>query len=519
MLRCLTFAPCTTLILVFLGYIPYCPSTHAQDFRPFPTFGPYSSFIENKALFIASGKAASGSLPVTQAFTIDLSVSWNTSNPKFKPLPDAPAYESSASAISSDGNQWVVCYDGNCHAYSTEAETWTKIISATGGMGGTTATADPESGLIYVPQSVEGDMMIVNASANSYTRMFMAPPLQVADSFSVAWSRPSRKLFLFGGNTGSYGQIDRFNAFSYSEATQWDDLRGLMKGDVPTPRKEACLVSAYGGTKMILFGGFTYDRTSVLRDIYVLEVATMTWTKGIDVSKEDQRGIAACGVSNDHFIAWGGGTDRVSGSTKNFVQVNSTIVYNLKTNNWTSTYICASPTSLDAPSGTDPSPSDKSSRVINIAVAVLGVAIMTLVIWALRLYRTYRKRAQSNIQHPASKPRDPGYKPRDPSSIPCSPVALISMDSLGRNPQELPEVEDGALTSQHQWTFQQPAEVRLHPHALLPGSVYGSPSPSPTYAADIPTYQGRAYSDSASKITTLKFMRINTKDDASSSRS
>jgi hypothetical protein len=68
-----------------------------------------------------------------------------------------------------------------------------------------------------------------------------------------------------------------------------------MKGYVPTARKQACIAPAYGGAKMVLFGGsFTSIKTNILSDIYVLDVASITWAKGLSPDMES--------ASNDHFI-------------------------------------------------------------------------------------------------------------------------------------------------------------------------------------------------------------------------
>jgi hypothetical protein len=65
-----------------------------------------------------------------------------------------------------------------------------------------------------------------------------------------------------------------------------------------------CLYSlAYNGAKMIVFGGRTPDKIS--GDLYILDVATMTWTQG---PSSDPRTGMVCSVSGDNFVAWGGTT-------------------------------------------------------------------------------------------------------------------------------------------------------------------------------------------------------------------
>ncbi|KAF9361962.1 hypothetical protein BGX34_006800 [Mortierella sp. NVP85] len=242
----------------------------------------------------------------------------------------------------------------------------------------------------------------------------MAPSLIKSNEFSVAWSASSRKLFFFGGDTGSSVTIGSFNAHSYDQAGGWKDLTKDMKGTIPTPRKASCLVSAYGGTKLIYFGGYTMDRVELRPEIFSFDVATLTWTSGTIPPKKDQRGEAACGVSGDYFITWGG----IGGLDETGLK-DTTAVYNMKNNLWTSNYVAApvsatstlsnsipSSTSSGGPSGTPTSSSgnssDNSHRTIVIVAGVLGVVVAALVVCAFLLYRRHRR---SHLQDNAYTPR------------------------------------------------------------------------------------------------------------------
>jgi hypothetical protein len=54
---------------------------------------------------------------------------------------------------------------------------------------------------------------------------------------------------------------------------------------------------------MILFGG-SWANGTTSGDIYILDVPSLTWTKGR--STADTREQMACTVAGDNFIAWGG---------------------------------------------------------------------------------------------------------------------------------------------------------------------------------------------------------------------
>ncbi|KAG0020413.1 hypothetical protein BGZ80_004224, partial [Entomortierella chlamydospora] len=63
----------------------------------------------------------------------------------------------------------------------------------------------------------------------------------------------------------------------------------------------ACLVPAYSGARMILYEGFatsaTPDRGHSFNDIFILDVATLTWTQGNVSTIGSGRGSHACAVS------------------------------------------------------------------------------------------------------------------------------------------------------------------------------------------------------------------------------
>ncbi|KAF9340903.1 hypothetical protein BGX26_008829, partial [Mortierella sp. AD094] len=65
-----------------------------------------------------------------------------------------------------------------------------------------------------------------------------------------------------------------------------------------------CMVEAYNGSKILLFGGTTINGPSV-GSIYILDVNSMSWTKGPDADSSQNREQMACTVAGDNFVAWG----------------------------------------------------------------------------------------------------------------------------------------------------------------------------------------------------------------------
>ncbi|KAF8945298.1 hypothetical protein BGZ47_002930 [Haplosporangium gracile] len=79
----------------------------------------------------------------------------------------------------------------------------------------------------------------------------------------------------------------------------------MDRGDIPPPRYGHCMVEAYGGSKIILFEGVT-DLNPTSADIFIFDVATLTWTQGQTGDSTVGRAYAVCAVTNDMFVAWGG---------------------------------------------------------------------------------------------------------------------------------------------------------------------------------------------------------------------
>lgn len=59
--------------------------------------------------------------------------------------------------------------------------------------------------------------------------------------------------------------------------------------------------SAYNGNKMLVFGG-GFNGTE-LGTLYILDVPTMTWTRG--PSSQPRKGMA-CAAADNNFVVWGG---------------------------------------------------------------------------------------------------------------------------------------------------------------------------------------------------------------------
>ncbi|KAF9325757.1 hypothetical protein BG006_010767 [Podila minutissima] len=173
----------------------------------------------------------------------------------------------------------------------------------------------------------------------------------------------------------------------------------------------ACMVPAYNGTQLVLYGGRTI--TGTLSDIYIYNVRTSTWKQGFPGGPRNARSSHACAVSGDFFIAWGG--LRMSIDTPG----EYTSIYNLVTNTWVDQYVppvpkttptttpkATAPTSGKTSSPTVPSstpePTSQSSGSSFERIGIPVIAVVVVVILAALLFILYRrKKAKKNTNHPS----------------------------------------------------------------------------------------------------------------------
>ncbi|KAF8931417.1 hypothetical protein EDD21DRAFT_410215 [Dissophora ornata] len=500
-------------ILATILHISLSPFVHAQTFQPPVVFSPLNVFIEGQALYISGGGTVPvGSkfyTPTSLSFMMDLSVSWNASSPVLKKLPDGPSTLWMPSALSSDAQNWLAIVNGTGYVYNFKSAAWSSIFTSSNISGagpGLAAATDPETGLVYVPNGYRdaantASMLRVNLTAKTFDNVPMSnySALNTTVEYSVAWSTPLRSMIFVGGSLNGI--------FVYSPSTGWSNP--AAKGTIPPLRSGACLVPANGGSKMILFGGYSYTGNSSLNDIYFLDVATLTWTNGPNVTLADKRTSAACAVSNDNFIVWGGYSSDVQ---SNAIASSTALVYDLKANIWTSSYV-APPLNSSTPAASSSGPSKTSdipgpntaaadasassgsnSHVVVIVGVIIGVLLVVLIGLGLALYRVRSKKG-FNLSNPKNDPyttstsfgRDfmpPSHNPGYP--LPPPPVASTSWsaaslrDTTTRGPTVFiedhhyddrgPSATSGRLQEGYHGAnprSQHPQAISEHPHVHL----------------------------------------------------
>ncbi|KAF8906190.1 hypothetical protein BGZ58_006331, partial [Dissophora ornata] len=125
-----------------------------------------------------------------------------------------------------------------------------------------------------------------------------------------------------------------------------------QQGDIPIADDSYCLVPAYGGTKLVYFGGTHLGFYNT--NVYMFDIATNTWTLMASQISQSTRVGMQCAASGDMFVVWGGGPARDSFASP------TPLVYNMKTQTWQITFETVN-TSTPSSTSTSTSPSTSTS--------------------------------------------------------------------------------------------------------------------------------------------------------------
>ncbi|KAG0096906.1 acyl-CoA-binding domain-containing protein 4 [Podila epicladia] len=348
-------------------------------------------------MIISGGSPAevAGSLgDLHQTFSLDLTVPWDASSPKYNFFGDGPGDLYVPSGLSG-GDSMVVVSRGQSFSFNlSNPKSWTLARTLSNGIDTKatrlTGAIDPATNTFYLPGGyrvigANNTMMVYNIAHGTTASLPMPSTLAVYSESTAAWSAYAKRLFMHGGlSMVSVASIlgDLF-AFNPADNTWSQPVTG---GTIPPGRHNHCMISDATGKRLVVFGGFNAVATPALSDIYVLDVATMQWQKGPDAGSAVARAAPSCGIDHDFFIVWGGGY-----SSKALTK-NVTLLFNLQTMQWVDKFVPAAPmvTPSDIPD-TPTKPSSSSTGAI-IGGVVGGLAAVAIVIGCF-LYQ--RKQARS----------------------------------------------------------------------------------------------------------------------------
>ncbi|KAK3822727.1 MAG: hypothetical protein J3Q66DRAFT_385280 [Benniella sp.] len=421
---------------------------HAQRFRPIATADPCSAYVEGQGLYVIGGVTKKYNNFTSQAFVLDLSVSWNTSDPIFKELPNGPWTQSTSCTMFNNEEDLFVLSKATGYIYNVKSNSWTVMHDNNFvDIPDTSVATDLESGMVYITNGAmnfTGDEVVLALDMKTKTsstipfspmRIKMFENLNVVYFTSMAWCAYLRSFLL------NMKDNNKVYTFTPREASGPSGGWGALNETTGFLDPSSCFSPAYGGSKMVYFGE---------KGLRILDVATQTWKVAPRLGVQLTR--ASCAVSGDQFIIWGGQLDLVyaisarSLSLDNDIRVsNMTYVYNMKTEKWTSRYVAPparpittsthaseasqtpsphAPLTTTTPGHSDASLSDK--KLVNIIIIVIG-AMMTIILTIIFVYLGLTKRGSLDTRSEKSS-----------ASRPLSehPHAIVEDSTTNRNVQE-----------------------------------------------------------------------------------
>lgn len=237
---------------------------------------------------------------------------------------------------------------------------------------------DPESGIIYVPNGAmdfSGNLVVLALNMRTEeSNAIPLPSMRVSEAM-MAWCAPLRSFLVTPDMYEDF--LYTFTPSKISESSDgWDKVS--TKGRFSTSGYPSCFIPTYNGTEMVYI--YIYPSRST---VYILDVATMTWR---NASSALGFYYVACAASGDQLILWG--AEGLETPWKS----NTTVVFNMKTGIWTSSYV--------APAiSTDPAISsdhgDDRGTII-IIVIIVGV-LLTIILTTISVYLGFSKRR--NLYH------------------------------------------------------------------------------------------------------------------------
>ncbi|KAF9925917.1 hypothetical protein FBU30_004381 [Linnemannia zychae] len=296
--------------------------------------------------------------------------------------------------VTSD-SQSVISFNpsGTVSSYSVGSNTWSPEVSMPAGTYEyeyrySIPMTDPRTGVIYIQVKANNvtQMLAYNPATN--TRTFIPMPLTYQPSdYYMVWSQYFDGLVYFNAN--AMERQVKFQIYRPSSVT-WNYLTfdGIAPDPRTSPSRNGCMVSAYGGQKLIIVGGQSSFDT--IPGVLIIDAATLTWTAGPAVA--NGRGGMACATAGDYIVLYGGAENFQTSSAPV-----GPIFYNMKTNSWgnpvpiasnnnTSTRQGPNPTGTEG-GGTDagptslppPNPTSTSNKPAIIGGAVGGVAVISII--------------------------------------------------------------------------------------------------------------------------------------------
>ncbi|KAK3816558.1 MAG: hypothetical protein J3Q66DRAFT_342823 [Benniella sp.] len=384
-----------TLTLIFLFCISLSSTVLAQAFIPEVDVDKCSAFIEGQAFYLLGGQ---------QNFMIDLSVSWNASNPVYKRIRTGGLKETMSCVITNNGQDLFTLGNGRVYIYNVKLNSWRTFTNANFATlpSYMPAASDPETGIVYIPHGGAHPATLTVDLRTETVKSTVFNQLAYGKSIVITWSAHLRSMVA----PNSTYDLALFTPSKVSESSDgWSlvNTTGVADGiDI-----WVCAAPAYDGSKIVYLGRyFNFTDMNAVIYVYTLDVDKGTWKQGPAIPK----GFSTenCAVSGDQFITWGYIQPLQPGNPSR------TFVFNMKKEKWVSKYVAPPRRPTTTSHNMQPSQtptqnttaselgeiSSGDSKPTIISVAVTGCLLAIIV--GLFVYRRRTRQADPNGPSPSS---------------------------------------------------------------------------------------------------------------------
>ncbi|KAG0216516.1 hypothetical protein BGX28_000030 [Mortierella sp. GBA30] len=370
-------------------------------------------------LYICGGNAIINTVlqPISQFIVLDLSVSWNATQPSWTELASGPTQVLFPASFSADGNTMITFRSGPptfARLYDVTQNQWrpSQITEPNVDREGMYAAMDPTTGRVYIaggfaPDGVKMNKMVIYHFDTDTVTELDIPPSGVQDTcfYKSVWSPKTSSILYFGGYKYDAGMQVKNVITQYSPSLNlWSTLPAT--GVAPSPRQDHCMEISEDGSQLVVFGGRVIQNGYIfLSDIYILDLNTMVWRRGPDYTSPII--YSACAIVGSTFISWGGKDQDMATNISP-----TAILYDLNSNQYITQFVPPPPSATRAwgPKATAKSTSTPTSVSVSNdssdAVLIAGCVIGSLGLIALVVgYMSYKRRAKfSPIGTSESKP-------------------------------------------------------------------------------------------------------------------
>ncbi|KAF9350876.1 hypothetical protein BGX26_010999 [Mortierella sp. AD094] len=233
-----------------------------------------------------------------QLYSLDLTTNWTNFSPPWKALStqSAPSDSHNDMAVSADKSSLIVWgYVAGISTYNIAGNSWSTVTNTQPASilptFGKHIAADPRTGIIYKLASksnltTDPQIFVAYDPATNTSQLPTLPPALATTELryhSLVWSTQRNSILPYGGRLYPSNQYNTI-FYEYQPVTNsWSELN--TTGSLPGILYSHCMIPAYGGTKMILFGGNQAgDYYSVLSTPIIYSLKDSKWTTQYIVS-------------------------------------------------------------------------------------------------------------------------------------------------------------------------------------------------------------------------------------------